>query len=92
MIDQGTQDYPLTLTVTAATRSQAKSGVKTVGQGVLESKDGAHPPMQFKMECEVNLYSLGKNLYPARLDGSHKFKILARPIDSDRLSEHACRY
>ena len=77
---------------TAATRSQAKSAVKTVGQGVLESKDGAHPPMQFKMECEVNLYSLGQNLYPARLDGSHKFKILARPIDSDRLSEHACRY
>lgn len=91
-IDQRTQDYPLTLTVTAATRSQAKSGVKTVGEGVLESKDGAHPPMQFKMECEVNLYSLRQNLYPARLDGSHKFKILARPIDSDRLSEHACRY
>ena len=91
-MDQRTEDYPLTLTVTAATRSQAKSAVKTVGQGVLESKDGAHPPMQFKMECEVNLYSLGQNLYPARLDGSHKFKILARPIDSDRLSEHACRY
>jgi len=91
-IDQRTQDYPLTLTVTAATRAQAKSGVKTVGEGVLESKDGAHPPMQFKMECEVNLYSLGQNHYPARLDGSHKFKILARPIDTDRLSEHACRY
>ena len=91
-MDQRTEDYPLTLTVTAATRSQAKSAVKTVGQGVLESKDGAHPPMQFKMECEVNLYSLGQNLYPARWDGSHKFKILARPIDSDRLSEHACRY
>jgi cyanophycinase len=87
IFDQRTQDYPLTLTVTAATRF----GVKTVGAGILESRDGSQQPMQIKLECEVSLYSVGKNLYPARLDGSHKFKILARPINGDKLSEFACK-
>jgi hypothetical protein len=88
VIDQPTQNYPLTLTVTAATRT----GFKTIGAGVLESRDGSQQPTQIRLECEVSLYSVGKNLYPARLDGEHKLKILARPIDSDRLSEFACKY
>jgi cyanophycinase len=88
IIDQPIQNYPFTLTVTAATRS----GIKTVGAGVLESRDGSRQRTQIKMECEVRLYSVGKNLYPARLDGSHKFRILVRPIGSDKLSEFACRY
>jgi cyanophycinase len=92
IIDDRTQDYPLTLTVTAATRSETKSGIKTVGAGVLESKDGSHPPMQIKMACGIGLYSVGQNHYPARLNGPHQFKILTRPIGSDKLSEFACRY
>jgi len=92
IIEQQIQNYPLTLTVADAHRSETKSGIKTVGSGVLESRDHAQPPMQVKMECEVSLYSVGKNLYPARLEGSHKFKILARPIGSDKLSELPCKY
>jgi hypothetical protein len=37
IIEQPTKNYPLTLTVTGATRCQNKSGVKTVGEGILES-------------------------------------------------------
>jgi cyanophycinase len=91
IIDQPTPKYPLMLTVTAATRSEIKSVIKTVGEGVLESKDGSQPPKQIKLECDVSLFSVGKNLYPARLEG-HKFKILARPVGSDRLTEFVCRY
>ena len=92
IIDEPTHDYPLRLSLTTAGRAQTKSGTKTVGEGVLEYKDSSHPPVQVKMECEVGLYSVGKNLYPARLDGGHKFKILVRPIGSDKLSEFTCRY
>jgi cyanophycinase len=83
-------NYPLTLRVTAAERSGTKSGIKTIGSGVLESRDST--PVRIKMECEVNLYSVGRNLYPARLEGPHKMRIEARPVDSDRVGEFAYKY
>src|SRR5260370_18411554 len=47
-------DYPLTLTVTAAARNKTQSGIKTVGSGVLESRGSSQrSATQINMECNV---------------------------------------
>jgi cyanophycinase len=86
-----TDGYPLTLTVTAASRTPSKSGIRTVGSGVLGSRDNSQEPTKVKIECDVSLYSVGKNVYPARLAGPHEIKIKTREIDSDRLREFNCK-
>jgi len=86
-------EYPLALVVTAATRSPSKSGTNTVGSGLLEPRDDSQQsPKQVNIECNVALYSVGRNAYPARLVGNNQIKILARAEDSARLSEFTCKY
>jgi cyanophycinase len=50
-----TDDYPLTLTVTAASRTPSKSGIRTVGSGVLGSRDNSQEPRKVQIECDVSL-------------------------------------
>lgn len=91
--DLDNSGYPLTLRVLTAARTRTESGVKTSGSGVLESKDGSpHKPTAVKIECDVSLYSLGNNLYLARPDGDHQLKIQTRAVDSDQLTDFACKY
>jgi cyanophycinase len=85
--------YAATLTVTAAARSRTQSGIKTVGAGLLEPKNGSSQESQrINFECNVSLYSVGKNVYPARVDGPHQLTIRAREIDTDKLQEFVCKY
>lgn len=91
--DQTGEKYPLTLTVTTATRSQTKSGVKTVGVGLLESKDSSNPKSKrVGFECNVSLYSIGGNPYPARAESTNEIGILEREINTDKVRPYACKY
>jgi len=86
-------EYPLALRVTAATRSESKSGIKTVGTGTLESRNSSDAELkQINYECGVSLYSVGNNVYPARPDGTHQIKILAREVNTNRLREYTCKF
>jgi len=86
-------EYTSTLTVTAATRSRTQSGVKTAGAGLLEPKSSStQESRRINFECNVSLYSVGENIYPARLDGPHQFTIKAREVDTDKLQEFVCKY
>jgi cyanophycinase len=92
---QGEADnkYPLTLTVTSATRSPTQSGIETVGAGLLQSKDRSNPESKrVSFECNVSLYSIGSNFYPARVDGPRQIRIATRDIDSDKIHEYICKY
>jgi len=86
--DPQTDEYPLTLAVTAANR-MGKS--RTVGSGVLRSRDKSQEPAKVQIECDVSLYSMGNTLYPARLEGSHEIRIKAREVNSDKLRELVCK-
>jgi cyanophycinase len=86
-------EYTATLTVTAAARSRTQAGTKTVGAGLLEPKSGSTQASQrINFECNVSLYSVGQNVYRARLDGPHQITIKTREIDTDKLQEFVCKY
>lgn len=82
---------PFALRVTAATRYRTGSGVKTTGTGLLESQNNSNPE-NIRYECNVSLYSIGNNAYPAWQDTSHKIRILAREVNTDRLRQYTCNY
>jgi cyanophycinase len=83
---------PFTLTVTSASRSTTRTGARTVGTGLLESRSSANLGSQrINYECEVSLYSVGKNVYPARPDGPHQIQIQAREVNTDRLRSYSCK-
>ncbi len=85
--------YPLTLAVTAATRHPTPLGNKTVGSALLELRNHSEQtPTEINVECDVSLYSVGKNLYPARKAGPRQLKILAREVDTDQEAEFTCKY
>lgn len=87
------REYPLTLTVVAATRSENGTGMRTAGSGTLNAREASsQQSSQVKFECDVSLYSVGRNLYPARLAGKNKIKILARAVNSAELREFTCTY
>jgi hypothetical protein len=66
------------LVVLTATRSETKAGIRTVGDGLLKSGTPPKPEAKrIKFDCNVSLYSRGKNLYPARLEGTRQLKIKA---------------
>jgi cyanophycinase len=88
---QPQDDLPLVFTVNSASRKTTRSGVTTVGQGVLQSRTGSGS-QEINYECGVSLYSVGKNEYPARPDGAHQIKILAREVNTDRLLEYTCKF
>ena len=91
--DQPNNKYPLTLSVASASRSASQSGIKTVGAGLLETKDRSNPESKrISFECNVSLYSIGNNSYPARVDGPHQVQIATRDIDSDKIHEFICKY
>jgi len=85
-------ETPLTLTVTSARRSTTDAGVTTVGTGFLQSRNSSLPTPEIKYECNVSLYSVGNNVYPARQDGPGRFRIQAREVNTDRLREYSCRF
>src|SRR5271157_266544 len=84
--------YPLTLTVTSAKRSGSQGRTQTVGTGLLESRDGSKQPEHIIYECSVSLYSIGNNLYPARVDGPHLIRIATREVNSSQVREFPCKY
>jgi hypothetical protein len=88
---QAQDDLLLVLTVNSASRNTTRSGVTTVGQGVLQSRTGSES-QKINYECGVSLYSVGKNEYPARPDGARQIKILAREANTDKLGEHICKF
>jgi len=57
----------------------------------LGPRDNSQEPTKVQIECDVSLYSVGNNVYPARLAGPHEMKIKTREIDSDRLREFPCK-
>ena len=95
-INTNDENFTSTLKVNAAKRSIVQAGFGrgssriTDGSGFLESRSGSEPINNFR--CNVSLYSLGGNLYPARPDGPHKIKIRARDIDTDELREYTCTW
>jgi hypothetical protein len=90
---QSDSEYPLTLTVTSANRSRSQGQIKTIGVGRLEPRNASNQEVQsINFECNVSLYSVGKNFYPARLDGPHQITIKAREVDSDKLREFTCKH
>jgi cyanophycinase len=89
----GAKEYAYTLNVTSATRSRTQAGIKTIGDGVLERKDRSNQEAKrINFECSVSLYSAGKNVYPARVDGPQQITIRAREVDTDQLKEFVCKY
>jgi cyanophycinase len=90
---QSDSEYPLTLTVTSANRSRSQGQIKTIGVASLEPRNASNQEVQsINFECNVSLYSVGKNFYPARLDGPHQITIKAREVDSDKLREFTCKH
>jgi len=87
------EKLPLSLTVATASRSpkEGGAGFTTVGRGVLQSQENSESE-RIEYQCDVALYSIGNNAYPARPDGPHKIRILAREVNTDKLSEHICSY
>jgi hypothetical protein len=86
-------NYPLSLVVNSVRRSRNQGSVKTVGLGVLDTKEGASSESKhINFECNVSLYSVGNNVYRARADGPHQFEVLAREVNSDELREFVCMY
>ncbi len=87
------EKLPMTLTVTAASRTPKASGTgsSTVGKGVLELRETSESE-RIDYQCDVSLFSIGNNVYPARPDGPHRIKIQAREVDSDKLGEYSCTY
>jgi cyanophycinase len=83
--------WPLIFTVNSANRKTNRSGVRTTGQGVLQSRTGSES-QQVNYMCDVSLYSIGKNEYPARHDGAGQIKIRAREVNSDKLLEYTCTF
>lgn len=88
---QRQDDLPLMLTVNSASRNTTRSGITTVGEGVLQSRAGSES-QKINYECGVSLYSVGKNEYPARPDGPSQIRILAREVNTDKLAEHTCKF
>ena len=84
-------DLPLMLTVNTASRKTTRSGITTVGEGVLQSRIGSES-QKINYECGVSLYSVGKNEYPARPDGQRQIRILAREVNTDKLAEYTCKF
>jgi cyanophycinase len=85
--------YPLSLGVKTAARYQTQSGFRTIGEALLQSRDNSNPTGEhIKFDCDVSLYSIGKNMYPARRDGSNRLKIRAREVNSDKRREFTCKY
>ena len=84
---------PLLLTPVTAARTPKPSGMgsTTAGRGVLQSRETSESE-RINYQCDVTLYSIGDNVYPARPDGPNRIKIQAREIDTDKLSEHTCTY
>jgi hypothetical protein len=88
-------DYPLTLRVTRAIRSNHNGYVTTEIIGAL-SDDPQHK--QLHMTCDVGIFSIGPdgkvgNEYPARHGNkSNEIKIGTREQGSDKIKEHTCKY
>lgn len=86
-------EYPLTLSVTSASRSQTQSRVSTTGIARLEppakSNAGA---TAVSFQCNVSLYSIGGTPYPARMVGTDRITVLARDVNTNQLREYACHY
>jgi hypothetical protein len=87
-----TDAYPQTLTVTAASRTPSKSGIRTVGSGVLESRDNSQEPTKVQIECDVSLYSVGNNPYPARLGPHELQRFPDRKLDPNTERQIHCPY
>ncbi len=88
---QEQDELPLTLTVTAASRTSSGSGNRTVGTGLLQSRDGSES-RQISYECGVSLFSVENNVYPARPDGQRQITIQAREVNTDKLREYTCKF
>jgi cyanophycinase len=86
-----TATYPLVLRVNSASRAQNRGVVMTVGSGVLyEGSTVLRENLNF--ECNVSLYSVGNQGYPARTKDSHQIEVLAREINSNQLRPYTCKY
>src|SRR6266852_3848226 len=88
-------DYPLTLSVTRATRHNHGGYMTTEVMGSL-SDDPEHK--QLHMTCDVGIFSIGPdgqvgNKYPARRGNkSNEIKIATREQGSDKVHEHTCKF
>lgn len=90
---QAENEYPMTLIVTTAARSREKSSIRTRGSGLLESRDGTTKKSErVNFECNVSLFSVGGNIYPARSNAPNQLMIPVREIDSNELREYLCTY
>ena len=84
---------PLALTPITASRAPDAPGINsaTTGRGILESRETSESE-RITYQCDVNLYSVGNNVYLGRPDGPNRIKIQAREIDTDKLREYTCTY
>lgn len=56
---------------------------------------GGWGPVHVQEACPpagISLYSVGKNEYPARPDGTRQIKIRAREVNTDKLGEYTCKF
>jgi len=84
---------PLALMPITAVRTARTSGTGylTAGRGVLLSRATAES-QRVMYQCDVTLYSIGNNSYPARPDGANRLKVEARELNTDKLNEYSCTY
>jgi hypothetical protein len=87
-------DYPITLSVTSATRYNRYGYTTTEIIGFL-SDDPDHKLLH--MTCDVGIFSIGPdgryNKYPARHGNkTNEIKIAAREQGSDKIKEHTCKF
>ena len=88
-------EYPLTLSVTRAQRSNRGGYVTTQ---IIGSLSDDPEQKQLHMTCDVGIFSIGPdgkvgNKYPARHgDKSNEIKIATREQGSDKIHEHTCKF
>lgn len=91
LADEVANDFDHNLVLLSAARSATQSGNRTVGIASLGTRSSG-TSQQINCECEVSLYSVGHTVYPAKVDGPHHLRILAREINTDALREYTCKY
>lgn len=86
--------YPLTLTVTSASRQSRNGAITTTGAGVITFNDGSgKPPLRITFVCDTGVFSRsGSNTYPAREAKPYQIKIESREIGSEKTHESTCKY
>lgn len=85
--------YGWVLEVKTAARYISDGREITKGTGKLGWRDDPKQPAKaINFECNVAVFSMGDNLYAAKLNGQQQITIKARDLNSDELRDYTCKY